>query len=261
MPFTPIALVEPRARRARTSAAPPQLEEEDDHEYEAGIERGGGGGRHRGVRRSSAAAAKGHPHAPVVDGARLVRGARVRTGGCGSGSTIGPDGALYVTDGKAGRVLRVDPRSRRGHDVRDRAAAVDPARHRGRDRHRLRRPYRLRAGHTRGPASEPGSVVAGSTASDATAPRSPIADIGSVVDRPSTGDRLLRRERASSTRLSRTRAASRSPTGTTIASCASAATAASSEIVAFGNVVPTGLAAAGPRALHRPGRPGPPSAR
>jgi sugar lactone lactonase YvrE len=32
-------------------------------------------------------------------------------GGCGSGSTIGPDGALYVTDGKAGRVLRVDPES------------------------------------------------------------------------------------------------------------------------------------------------------
>lgn len=32
-------------------------------------------------------------------------------GGCGSGSTIGPDRALYVTDGKAGRVLRVDPNS------------------------------------------------------------------------------------------------------------------------------------------------------
>lgn len=31
--------------------------------------------------------------------------------GCGSGSTIGPDRALYVTDGKAGRVLRIDPSS------------------------------------------------------------------------------------------------------------------------------------------------------
>jgi sugar lactone lactonase YvrE len=30
------------------------------------------------------------------------------TGTCGSGSTIGPDGALYVTDGQGGRVLRVD---------------------------------------------------------------------------------------------------------------------------------------------------------
>lgn len=33
------------------------------------------------------------------------------TGGCGSGSTVGPDGALYVTDGPGGRVLRVDPRT------------------------------------------------------------------------------------------------------------------------------------------------------
>jgi len=31
----------------------------------------------------------------------------------GSGSTIGPDGALYVTEGAAGRVVRVDPHS--GH--------------------------------------------------------------------------------------------------------------------------------------------------
>jgi sugar lactone lactonase YvrE len=34
-------------------------------------------------------------------------------GGCGSGSTVGPDKALYVTDGPGGRVLRVDPRTGR----------------------------------------------------------------------------------------------------------------------------------------------------
>jgi sugar lactone lactonase YvrE len=34
-------------------------------------------------------------------------------GGCGSGSTIGPDRALYVTDGPGGRVLRVETRSGR----------------------------------------------------------------------------------------------------------------------------------------------------
>ena len=32
-------------------------------------------------------------------------------GGCGSGSTIGPDKALYVSDGPGGRVLRVDPKT------------------------------------------------------------------------------------------------------------------------------------------------------
>ena len=33
------------------------------------------------------------------------------SGPCGSGSTIGPDGALYVTDGPGGRVLRIDPQT------------------------------------------------------------------------------------------------------------------------------------------------------
>ena len=38
-----------------------------------------------------------------------------------SGSTVGPDGALYVTEGALGRVSRVDPKDRRHHDVRQRA--------------------------------------------------------------------------------------------------------------------------------------------
>lgn len=58
----------------------------------------------------SAAAGKGHPHAPVITELATFA-APGCTGTCGSGSTIGPDGALYVTDGKTGRILRVDTRS------------------------------------------------------------------------------------------------------------------------------------------------------
>ncbi len=58
----------------------------------------------------SAAAGKRHPHAPAVTELATFA-APGCTGTCGSGSTIGPDGALYVTDGKTGRILRVDTRS------------------------------------------------------------------------------------------------------------------------------------------------------
>ena len=58
----------------------------------------------------SAAAGKRHSHAPVVTELATFA-APMCTGTCGSGSTIGPDGALYVTDGQRGQVLRVDTRS------------------------------------------------------------------------------------------------------------------------------------------------------
>jgi sugar lactone lactonase YvrE len=59
----------------------------------------------------SAAAGKGHhPNVPAVSELATFA-APGCTGTCGSGSTIGPDGAVYVTDGKGGRVLRVDTRS------------------------------------------------------------------------------------------------------------------------------------------------------
>src|SRR5829696_1583219 len=58
----------------------------------------------------SAAAGKRHPHALAVSELATFA-APGCTGTCGSGSTIGPDGALYVTDGQGGRVLRVDTRS------------------------------------------------------------------------------------------------------------------------------------------------------
>ncbi len=48
------------------------------------------------------------PDRPVVDELTTFA-APGCVGGCGSGSTVGPDGALYVTDGPGGRVLKVDP--------------------------------------------------------------------------------------------------------------------------------------------------------
>src|SRR5687767_15474078 len=59
---------------------------------------------------SATANAERPPKAPVVHELATFA-APGCTGGCGSGSAIGPDGGLYVTDGKAGRVLRVDPKT------------------------------------------------------------------------------------------------------------------------------------------------------
>lgn len=56
----------------------------------------------------TAASAHRQPKAPVVQELATFA-AEGCVGGCGSGSTVGPDGALYVTDGKAGSVLRIDP--------------------------------------------------------------------------------------------------------------------------------------------------------
>jgi sugar lactone lactonase YvrE len=58
----------------------------------------------------STASAYHHPKDPVVEELATFA-APGCTGGCGSGSTIGPDRALYVTDGPTGRVLRVDRRT------------------------------------------------------------------------------------------------------------------------------------------------------
>jgi hypothetical protein len=58
----------------------------------------------------SAASARKPPQAPVVHELATFA-APGCSGGCGSGSTIGPDKALYVTDGPGGRVLRVQPKT------------------------------------------------------------------------------------------------------------------------------------------------------
>jgi hypothetical protein len=59
---------------------------------------------------TSPASAKEPPKAPVVHELATFA-APGCVGGCGSGSTIGPDKGLYVTDGPGGRVLRVDPKT------------------------------------------------------------------------------------------------------------------------------------------------------
>lgn len=56
---------------------------------------------------SAASAHEGHK-TPVVSELATFAAAGCE-GGCGSGSTVGPDHALYVTDGKAGNVYRIDP--------------------------------------------------------------------------------------------------------------------------------------------------------
>ena len=58
----------------------------------------------------STASAGGSESSPVVSELASFA-APGCTSGCGSGSTIGPDKAIYVTDGPGGRVLRVDPRT------------------------------------------------------------------------------------------------------------------------------------------------------
>lgn len=58
---------------------------------------------------SAASAHEGH-RTPVVSELTTFAATNCQ-GGCGSGSTVGPDRALYVTDGKAGNVYRIDPKT------------------------------------------------------------------------------------------------------------------------------------------------------
>lgn len=56
------------------------------------------------------AAAGGHPGRPKVTQLASVAGGPCTDDICSTGSTLGPDGALYVTDSTAGRIQRVDLR-------------------------------------------------------------------------------------------------------------------------------------------------------
>ena len=101
------------------------------------------------------------------------------------GSTVGPDGALYVTESAVGRITRVDPKDRGHHDVRERLAEDDPGRRLGRrGRRRVPRPHRLRAGDLGRPLVG-GQDVAGIYRVDGPNRVTVVADIGQfALDNP-----------------------------------------------------------------------------
>ena len=70
----------------------------------------------------------------------------------GSGSTIGPGGALYVTEGAAGRISRVDPKTGEITTFASGLPMMNPD-HRPRwgDGRRVHRRDRVRTGHPRRP--------------------------------------------------------------------------------------------------------------
>ena len=79
----------------------------------------------------------------------------------GSGSTVGPDGALYVTEGAAGRVSRVDPQT---GDITTFASGLPMRvlrRHRRGDGRRVYRQDRVRPGHALSALTSAASDVVG----------------------------------------------------------------------------------------------------
>ena len=172
---------------------------------------------------------------------------------CGSGSTIGPDGALYVTDSTTAG-FSGSTHDGNGEHIRRRPASADRRRDRRRGRgHRLPGSDRLRAGERGERVLDRAGGVIECSRSRGHLPARPALVVGTTQatliadiytwseDNPpvNTGSSSLVDTR---TRWSGTGAGSWSPTGTTTGCCAWASTATSAcSTTSPQNVVPTGL--------------------
>ena len=163
----------------------------------------------------------------------------------GSGSTIGPGGALYVTEGAAGQVLRVDPEDRGRLDVRQRSAEVDH-RHRWGDGHRVHRQDRVRTGHPRRQRRRRhDNDVDGIYRVDGPDSFTVVADIGEFSSQNPPDTDFSRPDRSPVRNGEATVAGSWSPMGTTTVCCGSHCDGEVTELITFDNIVPTGLEVSG----------------
>jgi hypothetical protein len=164
------------------------------------------------------------------DGGREARGPHVVVSGLdgGSGSAVGPDGALYVPEPVSGEVSRIDPESGAATVVASCLPSAGPGgRRRRRHGRRVPRVDDVRP-HLDGQRGRRGSAVTGIFRVEDEDTCEVVADIGAWTSR-------TRRPRISTsscppvcrTRWRRTGTASSSPTGTPTACCRSAWTARS----------------------------------
>ena len=165
-------------------------------------------------------AASAAPQSPAPTATQLVTGLEG-----GSGSTIGPGGALYVTEGAAGRISRVDPRtgeittfaSGLPKSIIGIGGAIDVA-FIGKTAYVLVTLVGPDVG---------GSDVVGIYRVDGPDSFTVVADIGAFALSQSADDFRSTSRPESSTRCRPTVAGSWSPMGTTTASCGSRSTARS----------------------------------
>ena len=160
-----------------------------------------------------------------------------------SGSTVGPDGALYVTEGAAGRISRVDPKT---GDITTFASGLPQSiigfggamdvEFIGQTAYVLVTLVGPDVG---------GSDIVGIYRVDGPDSFTVVADIGAFAVSESAEHSVRSRNRSPVCAGDATVAGSWSPMGTTTGCCGSRWTATSASCIAFDNIVPTGLAVRG----------------